>query len=45
METEKKQYKTPEVSEMGTVEELTQGPRRGGVDAIFGGNGGFKTGS
>ena len=38
----KKTYDTPELIVRGTIEEITQGPSNGWVDAIFGGDGGFQ---
>ena len=38
---ENKEYITPELVVFGNVEELTEGPRGGTFDCLFGGDGGF----
>ena len=36
-----REYVTPEVTELGSVESMTQGPWSGWFDSIFGADGGF----
>lgn len=38
-DTEKKPYSAPEMVCWGTLEQLTQGPLNGTIDATFGGSG------
>ena len=35
-------YESPELKELGSMEELTHGPMGGAIDGIFGGIGGFQ---
>ena len=38
----KKAFEKPTVKPLGSVVDITRGPKSGGIDSIFGGNGGFQ---
>ena len=42
IERARREYVSPEVTELGSVESMTQGPWNGWIDSILGGDGGWR---